>query len=180
MKIHSTPFRDLVIIEPRQFSDQRGYFFESYNQDAFAEAGIHSKFVQDNQSGSLKGVLRGLHFQVPPYAQGKLIRVIAGSVIDVAVDLRRQEPTFGKHFKLRMTAGDRQMLYIPPGFAHGFLTLEDNTVFAYKCTNTYHAASDRSLRWNDPELGIDWGTDSPLLSEKDKNAPLFKEFDSPF
>lgn len=177
---HKTSFADLLIIEPRVFTDDRGYFFESWNREVFARAGLPSDFVQDNQSASLKHVLRGLHFQVPPHDQGKLVRVITGSVLDVAVDLRRKEPTYGKHFSMILTAQEGKMLYIPPGFAHGFLTLEDHSIFAYKCTHAYHPRSDRSLRWNDPDMAIDWGVATPLLSDKDRNAPLLSDFDNPF
>ena len=180
MTITETPFRKLLIIKPRIFHDDRGYFYEAWNQLVFAETGIPETFVQDNQSGSGKDVIRGLHFQLPPHEQGKLIRVITGSVLDVVVDLRKNEPTFGQHYKMVMKASDHKMLYIPPGFAHGFLTLEEGTVFSYKCTKAYHAPSERSLRWDDPGLGIDWGIDSPQLSEKDKRAPLFRDFISPF
>ncbi len=180
MNITETSFRGLLIIEPRIFSDDRGYFYESWNQHVFAAAGIPDIFIQDNQSGSAKHVIRGLHFQIPPHEQGKLVRTMAGSVLDVVVDLRKKEPTYGRHFKMVMQAGDHKMLYIPPGFAHGFLTLEEDTVFAYKCTKAYHAPSERSIRWDDPDLGIDWGVSGPLLSDKDQRAPYFKNFVSPF
>ncbi len=180
MTITTTPFRNLVIIQPQVFNDDRGYFFESWNKEAFKQVGIPGEYVQDNESGSVRNVIRGLHFQVPPHDQGKLVRVLKGAVMDVVVDLRRKEPTFGRHFKTQLLAKDHQMMYIPPGFAHGFLTLEDNTVFFYKCTRHYNKASERALRWNDPDLGIDWETDSPLLSEKDQKAMCFRDFDSPF
>ena len=180
MTITETTFRSLLIIEPRIFKDDRGYFYESWNQQVFAQAGIPDIFIQDNQSGSARHVVRGLHFQVPPHEQGKLVRTLAGSVLDVVVDLRRHEPTYGQHFKLVIKASDHKMLFIPPGFAHGFLTLEDDTVFAYKCTKAYHAPSERSLRWDDPYLEIDWGIDTPLLSEKDRQAAFFKDYNSPF
>lgn len=180
MKIIQTGFNGLLIIEPGVYRDERGYFFESWNQGAFAEAGLNLPFVQDNQSGSVKNVIRGLHFQVPPYEQGKLVRVVTGSVLDVAVDLRKAEPTFGRHLCMVLDAASGKMLYIPPGFAHGFRTLEEDTVFAYKCTKPYHAASDRVIRWNDPLLGIDWGIADPLLSEKDRHAQYYSEFDNPF
>lgn len=180
MKITPTGFNGLLIIEPRVFRDERGYFLESWNQEAYAGVGLNLPFVQDNQSGSAKGVIRGLHFQVPPHEQGKLVRVVAGSVLDVAVDLRKAEPTFGRHFRMVLDAASAKMLYIPPGFAHGFLTLEEDTVFAYKCTKPYHAASDRAIRWDDPALAIDWGIDDPVVSEKDRQAPSFGAFDNPF
>ncbi len=180
MHLTPTPFSGLYLIRPSVFADERGYFFESWNRKQFADAGIASDYVQDNQSGSVAGVIRGLHFQVPPHAQGKLVRVVRGAVLDVAVDLRRDEPTFGQHFSTKLTAKDHQMLYIPEGFAHGFRTLEDDTVFFYKCTQYYNRESERSIRWNDPELGIDWGTNTPILSEKDKESALFRDFKSPF
>lgn len=180
MNVIATEFRGLLIIEPKVYRDERGYFTESWNHKAFAEAGIDHHFEQDNQSGSVRDVVRGLHFQVPPFEQGKLVRVLAGAVIDIVVDLRKSEPTFGKHFSITMKAPGFTMLYIPPGFAHGFRTLEDNTLFSYKCTRIYDAASERSIRWNDPDLAIDWGIANPLLSAKDQAAPLFKDFDSPF
>ena len=180
MKVQPTPFEGLYVIEPRVFQDSRGYFFESWNKETFAGLSIPAEYVQDNQSGSVANVIRGLHFQVTPHAQGKLVRVLQGAVLDVVVDLRRNQPTFGKHFKIFLEADDKKMLFIPEGFAHGFRTLKDNTVFFYKCTSGYHKASERTIRWNDPELKIDWGTDDPLLSEKDRTAPLFRDFDSPF
>jgi dTDP-4-dehydrorhamnose 3,5-epimerase len=180
MKVTETPFEGLFIIEPSVFEDDRGYFFESWNQKRFQESGLEADFVQDNQSMSSAHVLRGLHFQLPPWEQGKLIRVLQGSVLDVAVDLRKNQPTFGKHFSLVMTEKQKNMLWIPPGFAHGFLTLEDNTVFFYKCTQFYNRESDSGIAWNDPDLGIDWGINNPVVSEKDQNAMRFRDFNSPF
>jgi dTDP-4-dehydrorhamnose 3,5-epimerase len=180
MKVTKTEFNGLLIIEPRVFHDDRGYFFESWNKQTFFDAGIPYDFVQDNQSSSAVDVIRGLHFQVPPHAQGKLVRVSRGSVLDVAVDLRRNEPTYGKHFKIHLNDKDHKMVFIPPGFAHGFKTLEEHTLFVYKCTDVYARETERSIRWDDPDLGIDWETTSPQLSEKDRNAPLFRDFVSPF
>ena len=180
MKFIPTPIPDLFVIEPRVFGDHRGYFFESYNADAFAKAGIKADFIQDNESFSSAGVLRGLHFQAPPKAQGKLIRVQRGRVLDVAVDIRKGSPTYGKHFTIELTGENKKMLWIPPGFAHGFATLEDETVFLYKCTNTYAPEQEGSLLWSDETIGIDWGIDSPKLSEKDKIGPTFDSFESPF
>lgn len=157
MEIIQTEIKDLLIIKPHVFEDDRGYFFESYNQQKFLEHGINANFVQDNESRSVKHVLRGLHFQKPPYSQGKLVRVMRGSVLDVAVDLRKSSATFGKWASIVLTAKNKWMYWIPEGFAHGFLTLEDNTVFFYKCTNIYNRESEGSLRWNDPDLNIDWG-----------------------
>ncbi len=175
-----TSIPDLYIIKPKVFTDQRGYFFESYNKEVFLRNGIDQNFVQDNESMSGKGVLRGLHFQKPPFTQGKLVRVMQGSVLDVAVDIRKKSPTYGRWASVVLSQENKWMYWIPPGFAHGFVTLEDNTVFFYKCTNVYNKASEGAIRWNDPDLNIDWQIRDPVLSEKDKEAPLFKGFDSPF
>lgn len=180
MKIIETHIPGLIEIEPNVFGDDRGYFYESYNKDAFAEAGITAEFVQDNQSFSTKGVLRGLHFQNPPYSQGKLVRVIQGSVLDVAVDIRVGSPTYGKHHKVILSGENKKMFWVPPGFAHGFLTLEDDTIFAYKCTGMYNKESEGSIYWNDPTLKIDWNVENPSVSGKDKEAPGFMELKSNF
>jgi len=180
MEIIQTEIRDLLIIKPQVFEDDRGYFFESYNLEKFARAGIDVGFVQDNESKSMKNVLRGLHFQAPPFAQGKLVRVMRGAVLDVAVDLRKQSPTYGKWASIVLTESNKFMYWIPAGMAHGFLTLEDNTVFFYKCTNVYDKPSEGSIRWNDPTLAIDWGIEKPVLSAKDEIAPAFDTFISPF
>jgi len=180
MEIISTPIPDLFVIQPNVFKDNRGYFFESFNHKKFQDKGIEHLFVQDNESKSQKGVLRGLHFQKPPYAQGKLVRVITGSVLDVAVDIRSKSPTYGKHFSVILSEENKSMLWIPEGFAHGFVTLEDNTIFSYKCTNFYNKDSEGSLLWCDNELAINWGIDEPILSDKDKISPFFKDFVSPF
>lgn len=180
MEIIKTGIAGLLIVKPQVFEDHRGYFFESYNKEKFLNQGIDQNFVQDNESKSMKGVLRGLHFQAPPFAQGKLVRVMKGAVLDVAVDLRKQSPTYGKWASIELTESNKWMYWVPQGFAHGFLTLEDNTVFFYKCTNVYNKMSEGSIRWNDPDLGIDWGISQPLLSDKDREAPLFKDFTSPF
>ncbi|CAN5911279.1 dTDP-4-dehydrorhamnose 3,5-epimerase [soil metagenome] len=180
MEYKELPVKGLVEFFPRVFGDSRGAFFESYSARVFEQACITDPFVQDNQSVSQKNVLRGLHFQNPPYAQGKLVRVISGRALDVAVDLRKNCPTYGEVVKVLLEAEKHNMLYIPPGFAHGFVALEDQTVFFYKCTNFYHPASDSGLRWNDPDLNIDWGVTDPLVSEKDQQLPFLKEFDSPF
>lgn len=181
MEVVETGIKDLLIIKPQVFEDGRGYFFESFNDEKFREVGIDANFVQDNESRSMKHVLRGLHFQKPPYAQGKLVRVMHGSVLDVAVDLRKGSPTYGKSKSIILTGKDKRMLWIPEGFAHGFVTLENNTVFFYKCTNLYNKSSEGSLRWNDPDLGIDWGDiKNPVLSGKDKVAPFFRDFERPF
>lgn len=180
MEIKSTPIQDLYVIQPLVFRDNRGYFFESFNQKKFQEKGVEYKFVQDNESKSQKGVLRGLHFQKPPFAQGKLVRVISGSVLDVAVDIRSKSPTYGKYFSIILSEENKTMLWIPQGFAHGFVTLEDNTIFSYKCTNFYNKESEGSILWSDSELAINWGIEEPTLSDKDKNAPIFKDLVSPF
>lgn len=176
MEIKNTFLQGLLIIEPKVFEDNRGYFFESYNQNEFSKCGITDCFIQDNQSISDKNVLRGLHFQNPPFAQGKLVRVLSGAVLDVVVDIRKNSPTFGKHFKQLLSETNKVMLWIPPGFAHGFLTLEDKTVFFYKCTQFYNKASEASILWNDPKLAIDWEIENPIVSEKDAKAPLFENF----
>ncbi len=176
MNIIETEFPGLLIIEPKIFADQRGYFYETYNEKIFEGHNIHNKFVQDNISKSAKNILRGLHFQKPPYAQGKLVKVIQGSVLDVSVDLRVESPTYGKHIKVLLSESNNKMLWIPEGFAHGFLTLEDETIFYYKCTNFYNAPSDSSILWNDPELNIDWGIADPIISEKDRNAKKLSDF----
>lgn len=180
MKIIKTPIPDLLIVEPDVFNDQRGYFFEVYNQERYFNNNMNMKFVQDNESKSGKNVLRGLHFQKPPFAQGKLVRVIQGKVLDVAVDIRKGSPTYGKYHSVELDAESKRMFYIPEGFAHGFLTLEENTIFAYKCTNYYNKESEGSLLWCDEEIGIDWNVENPVLSDKDKISPLFKDFISPF
>ena len=181
MKIESTSFRDLMIITPDVFGDDRGYFFEPFNEARFrVETGLNITFVQDNESLSRKNVLRGLHFQVPPKSQAKLIRVTRGAVLDVVVDLRKSEPTFGKHYSIVLSSENKQQLFVPEGFAHGFYVLEDQTIFSYKCSNYYSREHDRSILWNDPAFGIDWNAALPELSDKDKNAMKFAEFDSPF
>lgn len=180
MDIKSTPIKGLLIIEPQVFTDPRGYFYESYNKEKFVAAGINTEFVQDNQSLSQKGIVRGLHFQAPPFDQGKLVRVIQGAVLDVAVDIRKNSPTYGQNFSIELSAQNRTMFYIPPGFAHGFETLEDNTIFLYKCTDVYNKQSEGGLLWNDADLGIKWQSSNPLISDKDKILPLFKDLVSPF
>jgi len=180
MELIETGISDLWLIKPRVFEDPRGYFYESYNQKTFSSLGLNMNFVQDNQSLSGKGVLRGLHFQVPPHAQGKLVRVINGAVLDVAVDIRKDSKTYGKSYAVELTEENKLMFYIPEGFAHGFLTLRDNTIFSYKCTDYYHKAAEGCLLWSDADLGIDWGYPDPQLSEKDLLGEAFKQFVSPF
>jgi len=171
------PIEGLVIIEPRAFPDERGFFMESYKQSDFEKARIIGPFVQDNHSRSKKGVLRGLHFQRHPYAQGKLVRVSRGRAWDVAVDLRGSSPTFGTYFALELSESNRLMFWIPAGFAHGFLALEDDTELQYKCTAEYHAASDGGLRWDDPDIAIAWPDIgmAPIVSAKDAALPLLRE-----
>ncbi|MEI7977912.1 MAG: dTDP-4-dehydrorhamnose 3,5-epimerase [Bacteroidota bacterium] len=180
MQIQTTPIEGLLIIQPQIFEDPRGYFYESYNKQKFSEAGIDFEFIQDNQSLSQKGIIRGLHFQAPPFEQGKLVRVIQGAVNDVVVDIRKNSKTFGQHFSINLTAENRTMFFIPPGFAHGFETLEDDTIFLYKCTNVYNKESEGGLLWNDPFLNISWQNNDPLISDKDKILPTFENLISPF
>ena len=180
MDIIKTPIEGLLVIKPKVFGDDRGYFFESWSKDAFAKNGLDFDFVQDNQSLSRKGVLRGLHFQNPPYEQGKLVRVTKGRVLDVAVDIRKESQTYGQHFAIELSEENKMLLWIPLGFAHGFITLEDDTIFTYKCTGVYNAASEGSLLWNDADLNIDWRIDLPLVSDKDLLAESFENFESQF
>jgi dTDP-4-dehydrorhamnose 3,5-epimerase len=180
MKITTTHIEGLLIIEPQVFKDERGYFYESYNIDTFKEAGIHENFIQDNQSLSQKGAIRGLHFQSAPFEQGKLVRVVQGAVFDVVVDIRKNSATYGKHFDVELTEENMLMFYIPAGFAHGFETLADNTIFQYKCTNVYNKSSEGGLLWNDPDLNIKWQTKSPIISAKDQELPTFNTFVSQF
>jgi len=180
MQFEKCNINGLIIIKPTIYSDSRGHFYESYNKEIFKNNGLDAQFVQDNQSLSHKGVLRGLHFQNPPYEQGKLVRVIQGSVLDVAVDIRSKSSTYGKHFSIILSAKNHFQFWIPPGFAHGFLTLEDNTIFSYKCSGPYNKASEDSILWNDPQLNIEWRIDAPIISDKDKNANNFNNFKSPF
>lgn len=180
MEIIQTAIPDVLIIKPKVFIDERGYFFETFHRERFQEAGIPVNFVQDNESKSQKDVLRGLHLQKPPHQQGKLIRVIQGSVLDVVVDIRKSSPHYGKWVSTELSDQNKWLFWVPPGFAHGFLTLENNTIFSYKCTGFYNKDSEMAIRWNDPDLSISWGIQSPLLSEKDRSAPLFTDFNSPF
>ena len=180
MEIEHFSIPTIALIKPTVFEDSRGYFFESYSKRKFIEAGIHDDFVQSNQSLSQKGVLRGLHFQIPPFAQSKLVRVIKGSVLDVAVDVRKNSPTYGEHISLVLSEHNKHMLYIPEGFAHGFLTLEDETIFSYKCGNVYNKEAERGIMWNDKNLAIDWNITNPILSAKDELNFSFIDFESPF
>jgi dTDP-4-dehydrorhamnose 3,5-epimerase len=177
MKAQALSIPDVVLFTPTMFGDDRGLFMESYNARAFADAtGCEPDFVQDNHSNSQRGVLRGLHYQLPPNAQGKLVRVVSGAVFDVAVDLRRSSPTFGQWVGQVLSAVNRQQLWIPPGFAHGFLTLTDTVDFLYKTTAYYAPASERAIAWNDPAIGIEWpARGEPLLSEKDLRGMAFAD-----
>jgi dTDP-4-dehydrorhamnose 3,5-epimerase len=180
MELIETKLKGCYIIQPRVFKDERGYFFESYNNDVFKKAGLSINFVQDNQSLSNTSVLRGLHFQNPPFAQGKLVRVITGAVYDVAVDIRKNSPTYGEYVGIELNEENKTMFYIPEGFAHGFATLKDNTIFSYKCTNVYNKASEGCVLWNDLDLGINWNIENPILSAKDLEGTIFKNFVSAF
>ncbi|MNJ91575.1 dTDP-4-dehydrorhamnose 3,5-epimerase [compost metagenome] len=184
MQITQTPIEGLLIIEPKVWRDNRGYFYESYNAKLFAEAGINVNFVQDNQSFSQKGALRGLHAQAQPFEQGKLVRVLQGAVMDVAVDIRKKSPTYGQHFDIELSEENHKQLWVPAGFLHGFLTLEDQTIFTYKVSNYYDKNSEIGVMWNDPDLNIEWSRDIAesefLLSDKDQVLSQFKDFKSPF
>ena len=182
MKFTKTSIEGLVIIEPRVFGDERGYFLESYNEKEFEQAICKVSFVQDNESKSSKGVLRGLHFQKPPFNQAKLVRCIEGRVLDVAVDIRKGSPTYGKHVAIELSGENKKQVYVPRGFAHGFSVLSKTAIFAYKVDNRYAPESDSGIRYDDTELGIDWGLpqEEIQLSEKDKELPSFKDLDSPF
>lgn len=171
---------DVILITPRIFEDERGYFFESYKQGEFAQNGINVNFVQENRSRSKKGVVRGLHFQKPPHAQDKLVSVTRGEIIDFAVDVRKGSPTFGKWVSARLSEDNHQLLYIPKGFAHGFVALSDVTDMQYKVSDVYDAASEGGVIWNDPDLGIDWSVTEPILSQKDLIFPQLKDLGETF
>jgi dTDP-4-dehydrorhamnose 3,5-epimerase len=175
MKIEETGFPDLLKIIPSVFVDERGYFLEAYHREKFNTFGITEDFVQDNVSCSHVNVLRGLHFQNPPFAQGKLVQVLSGSVLDVVVDLRKSSPTYLKNYSIFLTAKDHVMLYIPAGFAHGFVSLEDNTLFHYKCTAGYNKEAEGGIHYNDAMLNIDWKIKTPIISDKDKVLPYLSE-----
>ncbi len=179
MEVITTSLDGVVIIKPRLFEDERGYFFESFSQRDFEAQVRPIQFVQDNESKSSYGVLRGLHFQKPPFAQSKLVRVIKGAVLDVAVDIRKGSPTFGQHVAVELTGENHLQFFIPRGFAHGFSVLSDEVVFQYKCDNFYAPQSEGALAWDDPDLGIDWEIPSEkvILSEKDKHHPCLKDAD---
>lgn len=171
----------LILLETPKFNDSRGYFFESFNLKNFEQkTGMKKEFVQDNLSSSAKNVLRGLHLQIPPFSQAKLVRVLRGRVLDIVVDLRKNSPTYGKHYSVELSDENNLSLYIPEGFAHGFTSLSDNTLFFYKCTNYYSKEHERTIQWNDEILSLNWGTNSPLVSDKDNLGLPFASFESPF
>jgi dTDP-4-dehydrorhamnose 3,5-epimerase len=180
MKVTATSIIDILVFKPDVFEDNRGYFFESFNTHRLHEFGVDESFVQDNQSLSAKDVLRGLHFQSPPFEQGKLVRVIKGAVLDVAVDIRKKSASYGKWVSQILSEDNKLMMWIPPGFAHGFLTLKPETIFFYKCTGFYNKDSELTIKWNDIDLDIQWNIDDPIISEKDKCGIPFREFNSPF
>ena len=181
MEFETTRLEGVMLVRPRKFEDDRGSFTETWNMHAFEEVvGEPIQFKQSNESVSRAGVLRGMHFQIPPRGQGKLVRVNRGRVMDVAVDLRKESPTFGQHVAVELSAENRWQLWIPLGFAHGFLALEDDSTLQYQCTDMYHPQSEQSLAWDDPDLGIKWGVDRPFVSERDQAASAFASFKSPF
>ncbi len=182
MNVIKTDIEGVVVIEPRVFDDARGYFFESYSKRRFDEAVRPVEFVQDNESMSTRGVIRGLHFQRPPFSQSKLVRCVRGAVLDVVVDIRRGSPTYGRHIAVELTGENRRQLFVPRGFAHGFAVLSDEAVFQYKCDNYYHPESEGGISIADHSLGIDWRIDpaEAILSEKDLRNPMFSDFESPF
>ena len=182
MRFTETKIKDLIILEPKIFGDDRGYFIESYNKKKLEEIVGKVLFVQDNESKSSKGVLRGLHFQKPPYNQAKLVRCIEGKVLDVAVDLRNGSKTYGQHIVIELSSENKKQLFVPRGFAHGFLVLSETAIFAYKVDNIYAPDYDAGICWNDPILNISWGLDEIdiLVSEKDAKLPFFSEFETPF
>lgn len=180
MRLIETDIPDLMILEPKVFQDERGFFMESYNSEALASYGLDYNFIQDNHARSGQGVLRGLHFQKPPMDQTKLVRVTRGAVYDVAVDLRKGSPTYGKWVGVTLSASNFLQFLVPRGFAHGYVTLEPDTEFQYKVDNYYAPKLDGGIIWNDPDLAIDWPVESPVLSAKDRELPRFKDFESPF
>jgi len=180
LNIIKTEVDGVLIIEPDFFPDARGFFFESYNKKNYNEAGINAEFVQDNISKSVKGTIRGLHYQVGEFAQGKLCQVISGSVLDVAVDIRSGSPTYGKHISIELTGENHKQIWIPAGFAHGFSVLSDEAIFSYKCTALYSKKDERSILYNDPALNIDWKLSEGIVSEKDLQAGLFESIGNDF
>ena len=179
-EIQKGPLEGLLIIKPAVFKDARGYFKETYRQNELYSAGIKENFVQDNLSFSQYGTLRGLHFQSPPHAQGKLVSVLYGRASDVVVDIRKSSPTYGQHFAIELDDENHLMFYVPPGFAHGFVVLSAQCIFSYKCTNYFNKESEGGLFWNDPALNINWNIQQPIVSEKDQYYPILENFLSPF
>ncbi|TSA27730.1 dTDP-4-dehydrorhamnose 3,5-epimerase [bacterium] len=180
MKVTKTAIEGLLIIEPDIYSDDRGYFFESFNQKKYAQIGITERFLQDNQSCSKKDTIRGLHYQVGEYAQSKLVRVITGKAIDYAVDIRFGSPTFRKYVAVELSAENQKQLWIPVGFAHGFISLKDNTILQYKCTAYYSQKNEKGIIFNDPDIGINWNTENPIITEKDFKYPFLKNIEKDF
>lgn len=180
MKITETNLRGVLLIQPGIFNDARGYFSETYHANRYKENGIDVDFVQDNISVSKKGTLRGLHYQIPPKAQGKLCQVLKGCVLDVAADIRFGSPTFGKYAVVELSAENHTQILIPPGFAHGFVVISDEAVFSYKCSNFYSKEHERTIRFDDPDLNINWGIENPIISEKDRTAGFFKDIERDF
>ena len=180
MKINKTELKGVLIIEPDVFPDERGFFFESYSLKKYSDNGFDFKFVQDNISKSVKGTIRGLHYQVGDFAQGKLCQVIVGKVYDVAVDIRSGSPTFGKYFGVELSGENHLQYWLPPGFAHGFSVLSDEAIFMYKCTNYYSKKDERAILYNDADIGVDWKVDTPIISPKDLQAKRFKDIEKDF
>jgi dTDP-4-dehydrorhamnose 3,5-epimerase len=179
VKVEKLDLEGLLLFTPVMYKDDRGYFMETYRREV-CEQYCGVEFIQDNESLSRKNVIRAFHFQQPPYAQAKLVRVVAGKIIDVVVDLRKSSPTYGHHLKVLLSSENNKQLFIPKGFAHGFLSLEDGTLVQYKCSEYYHPGSEGILSWNDPDIGVDWGVVNPILSAKDTSAGAFKDFESHF
>jgi len=180
VKVEKTFMEGLLVIKPDVFEDSRGYFFESFNKNKYNEAGIKDEFVQDNVSRSSKDTIRGLHYQAEKFAQGKLCTVLQGSVIDIAVDIRFGSPTFGKYFSIELSEKNKNQIWIPPGFAHGFVVTSDNTIFTYKCTSHYNKESERTIIYNDDDLNIDWQIENPIVSEKDLKGIPFADIEKFF
>lgn len=180
MTVEHFDIEGLLLIKPAVFSDERGVFYETYSRAKYSSHGIPENFLQDNESISKKNVLRGLHFQSPPHDQGKLVRVIKGAALDVAVDIRKQSPTYGKYIMVELSEENKYQFWIPSGFAHGFLSLADETIFSYKCTNLYNKESESGLLWNDKDINIQWNIENPIVSEKDIQLSSFNSFNTPF
>jgi dTDP-4-dehydrorhamnose 3,5-epimerase len=175
LTFQKTSLEGVFIIEPNIFGDRRGHFLEAFREEVFRQQGLLYRFVQDNISTSARNTIRGLHYQKPPHAQAKLLMAVHGSILDVALDLRKNSPTFGRHFSAKLTGENRKMIYIPPGFAHGFSVLSEQATVFYKCSSYYHQPSERGVRWNDPSPAINWNVEDPIISEKDETLPLLEE-----